>query len=219
MSPFMLKTALLSGGRVVVATTMERELSDEKSKLKNGATIAGIAYWWPPRKRLPAYNIPLLLRCGVWKALKGWGLTVVKRAGIEYSGLNEKTHGTAFRDYNKKHNGEGKKALKPDDSWYLNMVMTVKEFEGQGVLSKLIRECYEHARKTKLAPFTLEASSERSRDRYAHLGFEPRTIMGVGKVDRNGLTVKKNNGEDVEGLSRQAEGVEYYCMVNWDPEV
>jgi hypothetical protein len=47
--------------------------------------------------------------------------------------------------------------------------------------------------------------------------------MGVGKVDRTGLKVKKkersstrasSNKEDGEGLSRKAEGLEFYCMVN-----
>jgi hypothetical protein len=47
--------------------------------------------------------------------------------------------------------------------------------------------------------------------------------MGVDKVDQTGLKVRRkqrnsnrasSNEEDGEGLSRKAEGVEYYCMVN-----
>jgi hypothetical protein len=61
----------------------------------------------------------------------------------------EKTHEAAFRDRAKVHSahvsgvdtkesGNGNrnrnvmKRIKPKDAWYLSMVMTVKEFEGQG---------------------------------------------------------------------------------------
>ncbi|KAF5366708.1 hypothetical protein D9758_006446 [Tetrapyrgos nigripes] len=271
----IMKAALLKGGRVVVATTTtpdtiagtkckDRELrpspeqggdkrinleSDERTKLKNGETIVGVACWWPPHKRLPVHNLPLMLRCGAWRYLKGWGLTGFKRTAIEYSGLSERTHAAAFESHAKKDkdnayaegNGKGKKAkaLKPHDCWYLNIVMTVKEFEGQGVLSGLIREAYKHAQNTNLAPFILEAMTERSRDRYTHLGFEvepdqPPTILGAGKVNETGLKVKttrKSAGssasreasdeKDVEtaSVSRKADGVEVYCMVNWNPQV
>jgi hypothetical protein len=75
---FMMKAALLKGGRIVVATTIERELSIDKTKLKSGETIAGVALWWPPHKSLPFFNIPFILRCGFWKVLNGWGLTGLK---------------------------------------------------------------------------------------------------------------------------------------------
>ncbi|KAK7456495.1 hypothetical protein VKT23_010745 [Stygiomarasmius scandens] len=130
---FLLKVALSQGGRLVVATTKEKELDDPRSKLKNGETIAGIACWYPPHKRLPVFNIPLMLRCGIWKVLKRWGVQGLRRAAVQYSDLTEKTHAGTFKARAKAQKGKGVKALTPEDAWYLQVVMTVKEFEGQGV--------------------------------------------------------------------------------------
>jgi hypothetical protein len=62
---------------------------------------------------------------------------------FEFGGLSERTHATAFKAYSDKHNLKGKQALTPHDCWHLNLVMTVKEFQGQGKLldDKSIMSC------------------------------------------------------------------------------
>jgi GNAT superfamily N-acetyltransferase len=61
-----------------------------------------------------------------------------------------------------------------DDTWHLNMVMTHPDYQGRGCLSMIVREQYKFAPD---ATFTLEASSPKSRNQYAHLGFEVRSSI------------------------------------------
>ncbi|KAE9406653.1 hypothetical protein BT96DRAFT_915107 [Gymnopus androsaceus JB14] len=107
-----------------------------------------------------------------------------------------------------RENGNGhKKLMKPNDTWYLH------KYEGLGFLSTLMREGYAHMHRTTPGiPATLESSSTRSRDRYAHLGFElmePQTILGSWKGPRDKNHARKQKEE--------LTGVPYYNMVNWDP--
>ncbi|THU91450.1 hypothetical protein K435DRAFT_841036 [Dendrothele bispora CBS 962.96] len=217
---FLITAALTQGGRLTVATTTEKEIpSDPRSKLKNGETIAGVSCWYPPHKRLPVFNVPLMLRCGIWKVLKRWGVRGLMRSAVEYSGLTEKTHKATFKTHAKSQKESRVKGLTPEDAWYLQVVMTVKEFEGQGVLSLLVRDAYQHSKKTIPGPFILEATSERSRDRYEHLGYklesdQPKTVLGPGKVDNIGLAVRKGSTTKDSMKGGKAEGTEYWCMVN-----
>ena len=81
--------------------------------------------------------------------------------------------------------------MSPDDSWCLQMIFTDPEYQGkgnsfcdlltsrnnteifyalwEGMMSQLIREAFAHSPE---GVFTLEASNAKSRDQYAHLGFE-----------------------------------------------
>ncbi|KAF5366730.1 hypothetical protein D9758_006436 [Tetrapyrgos nigripes] len=207
--------------------------------------IAAVACWLPPGKRINIWNLPMMIKCGVLKVSRRTGVgefNVSERIVLQFMDQVDKTHKGAFRDRAKKSSASldtgvggsntastGSKAstsvkpVKSNDAWYLLMVMTVKEFEGQGCLSLLMREGYANAAKIagsggSVPPFILESSSSRSRDRYMHLGYEiedqPPTIAGVGKVDSDGLRASKEarrNGK--------APGVEYWCMVNWNPKV
>ncbi|KAF5328007.1 hypothetical protein D9758_006432 [Tetrapyrgos nigripes] len=239
---FLVKSCFYFGGRVVVATVpssspslpLKRSVTpqpgskEEEEKEKDSKeVIAGVACWLPPGKRINIWNLPVTAKCGVFKILRKAGFGGFNRIVLQYMDQEEKTHAAAFRDRARKSSPDssssGKKSLKPDDAWYLSMVMTVKEFEGQGCLSLLMREGYAHAAKTaasggSVPPFILESSSPRSRDRYIHLGYEiedhPPTIVGVGKVDSDGLKASKETRR-----KGKAPGVEYWCMVNWDPKV
>ncbi|KIM42276.1 hypothetical protein M413DRAFT_444707 [Hebeloma cylindrosporum] len=84
----------------------------------------------------------------------------------------------------------------PDDSWYLQMIFTDPGYQGKGLMSKLVREAFAHSPE---GIFTLEATTPKSRDQYAHLGFELPTPIkfGRGKADGRGVTA---SGDDANGL-------------------
>ncbi|THU90915.1 hypothetical protein K435DRAFT_968425 [Dendrothele bispora CBS 962.96] len=169
---FVVKSCFYIGGRVVVVTASD---ATTLAKNKSGEKIAGVACWAPPGKRMNVFNIPLTIRCGGLKVLKEVGMSGFKRIILEFMSLTEKTHSKTFRNslYPGSEVRRKQEKLTPNDAWYLALVMTVKEFEGNGCLSLLMREAYGHAHSLgSTAPFMLESSTPRSRDRYGHLGFE-----------------------------------------------
>ncbi|KAK7040764.1 hypothetical protein VNI00_009670 [Paramarasmius palmivorus] len=198
-------SALMSGGRTVVAAKID-ESGEE--------VFGGVAVWFPPNEALNIWNIRRMAKAGVFKLLKGWGIVAFFRAIslLENSEIGMKR---AFEDRSKLVG----KVLKPKDSWHLQAIMTSKAFEGRGLMSLLQREGFAHAIKVaksagqEVKPITLEASSDRARDRYFHLGYEfaPNQpfILGKGKVDDNGLKTSS---------SEKATGIRIYCMINWNPD-
>ncbi|KAK7449188.1 hypothetical protein VKT23_013334 [Stygiomarasmius scandens] len=224
------KSCFYSGGRIVVATTSEPPATQghrpstpppsDSARQKGEEVIAAVACWEPPNRRMNPWNILSIIRSGALKVLKGSGVGAVMRV-LNYMSLSEKTHQRAFENSN----------TTPKDAWYLALAMTAKEYQGQGCLSLLVREAYSHARTVspnKVVPFILESSTPRSRDRYIHLGFEvenqPKTILGKRECDSRGLKpsakmvsrLEGNSDGDAEG---EHTGVEYWCMVNWNPQV
>ncbi|KAK7440791.1 hypothetical protein VKT23_016868 [Stygiomarasmius scandens] len=239
MYSFIVKSCFYSGGRIVVATATSESTTvkgqrpgtppSDSAKQKGEEVITAVICWEPPSKRVNIWNVPLTIRSGGLHVLKGSGISGFMRI-LDFMSLTEKTHKGAFKDSKHlKKVGNKTRKMTPDDAWYLMMVMTVKEFEGQGCLSLLVREGYSYAQSVASAeqvPFILESSSVRSRDRYAHLGFEienqPKTVLGRGKFDSRGWKLNKEAISHLKGKNKDAErestGVEYWCMVNWDPQ-
>ncbi|EAU87941.2 hypothetical protein CC1G_01588 [Coprinopsis cinerea okayama7 len=181
---FLLKMCVAVGGRVTVV------VDASLPKIKGRERVCAAAYWLPPNKRPSALQISILLKSGIWEAYRGWGVKGIYRACIEYLTVCDKTMKKAYRA----------RGLRTPvaDSWYLLHMMTDPKFQGRGYMSMVIREAFSHAPD---AMFTLEASTPKSRDRYAHLGYEIAApfVIGRGKVGANGLPAKGKEATGVEG--------------------
>ncbi|KAJ3514271.1 hypothetical protein NLJ89_g2463 [Agrocybe chaxingu] len=182
---FLAKSCFLAGGRVTVVVDPE-----------NNGRIAAGALWLPPRKRLAVSQLHLLFKAGFGLILKQWKLTGFQRMVIEYHEGSEKKLKRCFKEKGAKES--------PEDAWYVQQIFTDPEYQGKGLMSTLMREAFANAPE---ATFCLEASTAKSRDQYARLGFEnPIPIpMGVGKCNSSGL---RATGKD-------AAGVEIYAMGRW----
>lgn len=112
--------------------------------------------------------------------------SITQRIVFEYQDTAESTMHKLFKEKEIK--------ASPDDSWYLQMIFTDAEYQGkgnyslrsadnssgitiylspfpEGLMSQLVREAFAHSPEDI---FTLEATTPKSRDQYAHLGFEVR---------------------------------------------
>ncbi|KAF8993275.1 hypothetical protein BDQ17DRAFT_1546102 [Cyathus striatus] len=78
-----------------------------------------------------------------------------------------------------------------DDHWYLQLAGTEPEYQGQGMLSLLMREAFAHA---PSSIFTLEASTTTSKDKYSHFGFVlvEEVTIAKGEVSADGIICKPN---------------------------
>ena len=132
---FLFKAGFLVGARITVMVDPTKSDSDEGDKI-----IAG-ALWLPPRSRLAIWMVPTMVKAGVIKVLKRWGLTGLlvripnspnasnpyvgtQRIVFDYQATTESTMHKLFKDK------EIKKS--PDDTWYLQMIFTDPEYQGKG---------------------------------------------------------------------------------------
>ncbi|KDR78236.1 hypothetical protein GALMADRAFT_245316 [Galerina marginata CBS 339.88] len=150
---FLIRACFLVGGRVTVV--MGRAEGSTEDRILAGAL------WLPPRRRLAAWMVPTVLRAGVVSVLKGWGLTGFIRIVLDYQITCERTMHELFKVKAKKKS--------PEDSWYLQLTFTDPDYRGRGFMSLLVRDAFAHAPNDT---FTLEATTDKSRDQYTHLGFE-----------------------------------------------
>jgi len=192
---FVFKAGFLVRGRITVMVDPAR--SDSEGSINSEEErIAACAMWLPPRTRLAIWMVPTIVKAGVIPVLKRWGLTGLLRIAFEYQPRSESTMHTLFK----------KKGLKmpPNDSWYLQQIFTDTEYQGKGMMSKLVRDAFAHSPEST---FTLEATTPKSRDQYAHMGFElPTPIkLGKGRADRRGVAA---SGSDASGL-------EIWAMAKW----
>ncbi|KAF9529873.1 hypothetical protein CPB83DRAFT_893106 [Crepidotus variabilis] len=197
---FLTKACFLVGGRVTVVVD-----PNENDK------IVSAALWLPPKKRLAVWMVPTLFRAGVIPVLKNWGLTGLlvrdfpmaylgdctevenlfheQRIVLDYQDTAEKTMETCFK--------KTKKIGSAHNAWYLQLTFTDPDYYGKGFMSMLVREAFDH---TPEATFVLEATTPKSRNMYAHLGFQNPTPInfGVKKADRNGLNARGEAALGVE---------------------
>ncbi|KAH9476833.1 hypothetical protein JR316_0010748 [Psilocybe cubensis] len=178
MIAFLTKACHIIGGRITVV--VEKKEGSEEERILSGCL------WLPPHKRLEAWMVPTIVRAGILPVLKGWGMTGFRRIVFGYQSAAEKKMKDVFKAANSK--------ASPEESWYLALAFTAPEAQGKGFVSLLIRE---HIALTPNAILTLEATSKKSRDIYAHLGFEA-TGFGKGKVDARGINAKKEEAVGVE---------------------
>ncbi|KAF8890738.1 hypothetical protein BD779DRAFT_1799447 [Infundibulicybe gibba] len=192
---FMVQWHSLSGGRITVVVINDEVPAEGSGGVREKIVCAGL--WSPPNKRPALRQIPRLFHRGTIGVLRGWGLSGLNRVWLECSA----SHAIIAAGY------KAKGVKTPDASWCLQMVMTDPSYEGQGMMSMLMREAFAHAEPG--TPFVLEATSIHSRDRYEHMGyesFEP-FVLGAGKINELGLLTSSK---------KQAVGVRYYPMVYWN---
>ncbi|KIK09690.1 hypothetical protein K443DRAFT_636141 [Laccaria amethystina LaAM-08-1] len=142
---FLSNTCCLSGGRITVALFKNAGEEDK---------VVAAPFWLPPNKHLVLWKVPTPIRARVIPILERWGLAGLMRIRFDSS------HAALEKGYK----GKGSKES-PDASWYLQLIMTDPEYQGQ---SHLVREAFPHAPNSI---FTLELTTSKSRDQYLHLGF------------------------------------------------
>ncbi|PPR06494.1 hypothetical protein CVT26_004582 [Gymnopilus dilepis] len=176
---FLLRACHYVGGRITVAVDKPEGAAKER--------VLAAALWLPPRKRLAAWMLPTMLKSGMFSVLKGWGWT----------GFVESVEKTMHHIFKSK----GVKTS-PDDSWYLQLAFSDPPQQGKGFMSRLVREQFAHAPDDI---YTLEATTAKSRDQYAHFGFGDTTAvpLGKGKVDSRGVAT----------VGELATGIECWAMV------
>ncbi|KAF9074333.1 hypothetical protein BDP27DRAFT_1359454 [Rhodocollybia butyracea] len=105
--------------------------------------------------------------------------------------------------------------LAPTWNWGIRgmkCILTSKRFEGQGSYG-----LWQSSSTGIVPPFLLESTSERSRARYLHLGFEimePWSNIGRGKVDSKRCTSRPGNKANSKKPSDKLEGITFSCMIN-----
>ncbi|EIN14430.1 hypothetical protein PUNSTDRAFT_49220 [Punctularia strigosozonata HHB-11173 SS5] len=185
---FLIKASYRLNGRLTVVV-----VSHDASE-----AIASFTLWQPPGKRLSLLSIWTLLRSGVVSGIRGWGMSGVKRVGIEYGNKCEVALEEAFKSK------AGRASHK--SSWYLLLACTDPQMQGKGYMSLLMKDIFGFT--GAASTYTLEATTPKSRDQYAHFGFEvvKEIALGDGKVNSRGIP---------PAPGELASGVTIYSMVKW----
>ncbi|VDB86619.1 unnamed protein product [Peniophora sp. CBMAI 1063] len=146
--------------------------------------IVASTAWVGPGKSTDI-TIVQMLRMRLDKVYRAWGLGAFKRMLADYVPRTEKAAEQAFKD-------QGKVST---DAWHLLNVSTDPDYEGRGYTSMMLRARF---KAIGSLPVYLEASNPKARDIYLHYGFQlvETVILGEGKVDADGLTVR---GEKATG--------------------
>ncbi|KAJ2913486.1 hypothetical protein MD484_g6935, partial [Candolleomyces efflorescens] len=153
---FLLRCCIDYKARITVVVYPEGE---------GAGKIVSAAYWMPPKKRIQLYHVRRLIRAGFFPLFRAWGLTGFDRVNAQHIDVAHK----AFQDAFKKR---GFRSSSVDSTaWHLALVMTDPEYQGRGFLSMIVREQFEF---DSDGIYLLEATTLKSRDQYAHLGFETR---------------------------------------------
>jgi len=132
---FLFKAGFLVGGRITVMVDPEKRDSNQGDK------IIVCALWLPPNSRLAIWKVPTMIKAGVIPVLKRWGLTgllvrvsiirtssilhnATQRIAFEYQAICESSMHKLFK----------RKGIKrsPDGAWYLQMIFTDPEYQGNG---------------------------------------------------------------------------------------
>jgi hypothetical protein len=80
---FFLRACHNIGGRVTVAV---KTVEAEKSEVTEEEIVCA-AFWYPPNKRIALWKVPTLLRSGIIKVLKAWGLTGLKVCNYPFKNI------------------------------------------------------------------------------------------------------------------------------------
>ncbi|KAI0272705.1 hypothetical protein BC834DRAFT_858044 [Gloeopeniophorella convolvens] len=140
--------------------------------------VVGGAMWLPPGTSMDPTPLTFV-RISPWRAVWAWGLGGMKRMLLDFTPGVEKT----LKELCKA------RERKLADGWQLFEIAVDPEHEGKGYCSMLMRDGFERAAG---AAVHLEATTPKSRDIYAHLGFEigKEQRFGVGSVDEMGVVAR-----------------------------
>lgn len=114
--------------------------------------MEGIAVWLP--SGVPGITL--------WEALRGGGLTLLFKGGIEFLGKMKQDEDFAH---------ELRRRLAPTPHWYLAVLGVDTEFQGRGCASRLLRPMLARLDAEKL-PAYLETSTGEYVAMYRHFGFK-----------------------------------------------
>ncbi|KAK7033657.1 hypothetical protein VNI00_012657 [Paramarasmius palmivorus] len=143
-----------------------------------GETIAAATVWLKPGQAMD-FPISTVLRSGVLKVLFRWGVSGCKRVLNDFNPYVEATLDRAFKS----------RSLDRLDSWHLLEMGVDPPYEGKGLCSLMMKDGF---KRTAPKPVHLEATKVRTRDIYAHYGFEvdEEHCFGKGSVDSSGIIAK-----------------------------
>jgi len=200
-------------GIIVVVVEKAEGGGGENIMRETEERIVGGALWLPPGTSINPSPLTFV-RTSPWKAIWGWvlgGLKVrasldmprryscrksyVQRMSLDYAPKTEKTIHQAF----------AARKLKQLESWHLFEIAIDPTCEGKGYASMLLRDGFKRA---SGKPVHVESSTPRSRDIYAHMGFELNRELrfGVGSANDMGIAAK---GEAAVGLP-------VFIMTKWE---
>ncbi|KAH9993721.1 hypothetical protein BJV74DRAFT_884321 [Russula compacta] len=189
----LVRMALILGLVVVVVEGCGDE-GERGGKEKEKERIVGGAMWLRPGTSMDLSPLTLV-RISPWRSLWSWGIGGFKRMGVDYSPKVEKIIDKEF----------AARGLKRLDSWHLLEIAIDPPREGKGYCSLLVRDGLKRAAGKPVHP---ESSTPRSRDIYAHFGFElnEERRFGMGSVDEMGIAAK----------GKAAVGCPIFIMTKWE---
>ncbi|KDR82723.1 hypothetical protein GALMADRAFT_238226 [Galerina marginata CBS 339.88] len=194
------QATILSGGFITVAVIPNsNEDATQEAGTASGAApgeiIAGATLWLRPGQPLD-FPLSTIIRSGIWRVLRGWGLTGVKRVLLDFSPQVEKTLEKGFKARN----------LDRLDSWHLLEMSVDPQYQDKGLGSLMMKDGFE---RTSPKPVHLEATTAKSRDIYAHYGFEidEEHSFGRSAVNEQGLAVDSKDA---------AMGYPEWIMTKWN---
>jgi len=188
----LVKMAKILG--LIVVVVEKAEGAGGENTRETEERIVGGALWLPPGTSMDPSPLTFV-RISPWRAIWGWGLGGLKRTSIDYAPKAEKIINQVF----------AARGLKRLESWHLFEIAIDPTCEGKGYASMLLRDGFKRA---SGKPVHLEATSPRSRDIYAHMGFELNRELrfGVGSANDMGIAAK---GEAAVGLP-------IFIMTKWE---
>ncbi|KAI9511572.1 hypothetical protein F5148DRAFT_975010 [Russula earlei] len=165
----LMKMTQISGLIVVVVEREDGGQGGQKEATATERVVGGVLWLKPGTSMNPS---PLTL---------GY-FSLTQRTSIEFGPEAEKVTDEVF----------AARGLRRLNSWHVFEIAIDPACEGKGYASLLLRDGFERA---SGKPMHLEATTPRSRDIYAHLGFEAGRLngerrFGVGSVDERGIVAK-----------------------------
>lgn len=151
------------------------------------------AVWLPPGRKID--NWRTYVSPGMWQMFRKVGVSGIMRALGEFQSCANKAKKKALS------RADGSGQLVPFH--YLFFISTAVAARGMGLASKVIARLQEEIRTAgKSMPIWLEATTEKSMQVYARLGFEhvDSWVIGKGKVDRDGEPRKDGEGVRIWGM-------------------
>ncbi|TFY81737.1 hypothetical protein EWM64_g2279 [Hericium alpestre] len=172
----LFKMAFGLKARVMVVAVPEASSEKETSR-KTKERLAATCIWMPPGKRMGFEHPMILLRSGIFRVIRGWGVNGLMRLGLEYPDGIEKTWKSIWKE------------------------QKIKDDQGKGYLSLLVHEMFA---KMPEEIIMLDASTSKSRDQYVHLGFrlEKPFMVGKGKANSVGYSEKGGPGMELYGMAK-----------------
>ncbi|KZP00710.1 hypothetical protein CALVIDRAFT_594901 [Calocera viscosa TUFC12733] len=170
------------GGRKGLGVDMSSVVSVKEGKEK----LCACAMWLPADKEIDGWW--LSLRSGWWRSWFRWDRVGHQRMNNQYTPACHKVFVREFEQ----------RGLKLANALYLLNINVDPVDQGKGYTTLLMNAAFE---RWPGAPMILEASSEKSRDVYAHFGFEIVETIAFSKGEVTSKGIPPVDGEEAEGMT------------------